>query len=247
MQILTAGKRGSNVGTTSNAYDCRCSNWWDGWGVDEQSQASNCEVRLCGDEKKLSRREFFFAPTSSFPSLSFTLIIHPPSKIARLPFSPLPRQSAMKTDKAIDEEEFKKNLKKPLVKVSNIQQVSTCFVVLDHPPLKVLSLEITWSHSLLLNYSLLSSSIWFPTIQYSDLPTEMGNDVVDIATMAIDKFQSTNDYESASALIKNSLDKKFGPSWQCAVGEGFGFDISCQQKYLLHLYYGKVGILCYKS
>jgi len=49
----------------------------------------------------------------------------------------------MKTDKAIDEEEFKKNLKKPLVKVSNIQQVSTCFVVLDHPPLKVLSLEIT--------------------------------------------------------------------------------------------------------
>ncbi|KAL7448717.1 hypothetical protein ACHAWC_000864 [Mediolabrus comicus] len=86
-----------------------------------------------------------------------------------------------------------------------------------------------------------------PLVKYSDLPTEMGNDVVDIATMAIDKFQSTNDYESASALIKNSLDKKFGPSWQCAVGEGFGFDISCQQKYLLHLYYGKVGILCYKS
>jgi hypothetical protein len=79
------------------------------------------------------------------------------------------------------------------------------------------------------------------------MPTEMGSDAVDIATMAIDKFQSTNDYESASALIKNSLDKKFGPSWQCAVGEGFGFDISCQQKYLLHLYYGKVGVLCYKS
>jgi len=209
------------------------------------NQASNCEVRLCGDEKKLSRREFFFAPTSSFPSLSFTLIcIH---RRLCLSLHYHQKQSAMKTDKAIDEEEFKKNLKKPLVKVSNIQQVSTCFMVLDHPPLKVLSLEITWSHSLLLNYSLLSSSIWFPTIQYSDLPTEMGNDVVDIATMAIDKFQSTNDYESASALIKNSLDKKFGPSWQCAVGEGFGFDISCQQKYLLHLYYGKVGILCYKS
>ena len=83
--------------------------------------------------------------------------------------------------------------------------------------------------------------------KYSDMPTEMGNDAVDIATMAIDKFQSTNDYESASTLIKNSLDKKFGPSWQTVVGEGFGFDISCQQKYLLHLYYGKVGVLCYKS
>ena len=83
--------------------------------------------------------------------------------------------------------------------------------------------------------------------QYSDMPTEMGNEAVEVCTMALDKFQSSRDYEGASVLIKNTLDKKFGNSWNCAVGEGFGFDISCQQKYLLHLYYGKVGILCYKS
>lgn len=53
-------------------------------------------------------------------------------------------------------------------------------------------------------------------------------------------------YEGASVLIKNTLDKKFGASWQCAVGEGFGFDISCQQRYLLHVYYGKVSILEWK-
>ena len=100
----------------------------------------------------------------------------------------------------------------------------------------------TWR--LILSSTLLTQ---LPSWKYSDMPTEMGNDAVDIATMAIDKFQSTNDYESASTLIKNSLDKKFGPSWQSVVGEGFGFDISCQQKYLLHLYYGKVGVLCYKS
>ena len=79
------------------------------------------------------------------------------------------------------------------------------------------------------------------------MPTEMGNEAVEVCTMALDKFQSNRDYEGASVLIKNTLDKKFGAAWQCAVGEGFGFDISCQQKFLLHLYYGKVGILCYKS
>lgn len=108
------------------------------------------------------------------------------------------------------------------------------------------------------------------------MPTEMGNEAVEVCTMALDKFQASHDYEGASVLIKNTLDKKFGASWQCAVGEGFGtsgdmlhflvsqcfleaskmpsfsstiflgFDISCQQKFLLHLYYGKVGILCYK-
>ena len=79
------------------------------------------------------------------------------------------------------------------------------------------------------------------------MPTEMGNEAVEVCTTTLDKFQANRDYEGASAAIKNTLDKKFGPSWQCAIGEGFGFDISCQQKFLLHLYYGKVAVLCYKS
>lgn len=83
--------------------------------------------------------------------------------------------------------------------------------------------------------------------QYSDMPTEMGNEIVEICTSALDKFLLNRDYEGASTAIKNTLDKKFGPSWQCAIGECFGFDVSCQQKFLLHIYYGKVGILCYKS
>lgn len=35
--------------------------------------------------------------------------------------------------------------------------------------------------------------------------------------MAIDNFQAALDYEAASVLIKNTLDEKFGSSWQCAV------------------------------
>jgi len=145
--------------------------------------------------------------------------------------------AATKKPDTIDEEEFKKYLLKPLVKVSNA----------SHPyPLHYIRFVSSKRVALIL-HDILFSPLLRSVLKYSDMPTEMGNDAVDIATMAIDKFLSTNDYESASALIKNSLDKKFGPSWQCAVGEGIGFDISCQQKYLLHMYYGKVGVLCYKS
>lgn len=86
-----------------------------------------------------------------------------------------------------------------------------------------------------------------PLIKYSDMKTEMGNEVVEICTMALDKFQSSSDYENAAVFIKNSLDKKFEPTWQVGVGEGFGFDISCTRENVIHLYYGKIGVLCYKS
>ena len=101
------------------------------------------------------------------------------------------------------------------------------------------------------------------------MPTEMGGEAVEIITMAVDKFQANKNYEVSSSnenehwslqaltsfccviqasaqLIKNTMDKKFGLTWHCVVGEGFGFEITCQRKYLLHIYYGKAGILCYK-
>ncbi|EJK49333.1 hypothetical protein THAOC_31799 [Thalassiosira oceanica] len=83
--------------------------------------------------------------------------------------------------------------------------------------------------------------------EYSDMPGELGNEMIEICTMAMDKFVAKRDYEGASTLIKNTLDKKFGPSFQVVVGEGYAFDVSCQRSYLLHIYYGKVGILVYKS
>ncbi|KAL9187816.1 hypothetical protein ACHAXT_006194 [Thalassiosira profunda] len=86
-----------------------------------------------------------------------------------------------------------------------------------------------------------------PLIKYSDCPQEMGTEAVEMITTALDKFQATRDYEAASMLIKQTLDKKFGQSWEVVVGEAFAFDISCQQRFLLHLYYGKTGVLCYKS
>jgi dynein light chain 4 len=52
--------------------------------------------------------------------------------------------------------------------------------------------------------------------------------------------------QGAAQLIKNTMDKKFGSTWHCIIGEGYGFDISCERRYLLHVYYGNIGILCYK-
>ena len=46
--------------------------------------------------------------------------------------------------------------------------------------------------------------------------------------------------------MKSTLDKKFGASWQCCIGEGFGFDITYQEKNMQYIFYGNVGILVYK-
>ena len=47
-------------------------------------------------------------------------------------------------------------------------------------------------------------------------------------------------------MIKEAMDKKYGPQWHCAIGEGFGFDITYQQPNMIYVYYGKIGILLYK-
>ncbi len=84
------------------------------------------------------------------------------------------------------------------------------------------------------------------SLQFSDMPPEIGNEAVEIISMAVDKFQSTKNYEAAAQMVKNNMDKKFGVSWHCVIGEGFGFNVTCQQSHLLHVYYGQTGILCYK-
>ena len=57
---------------------------------------------------------------------------------------------------------------------------------------------------------------------------EMATESMEVITMAVDKFQNSKSLESAAQLIKTTMDKKFGASWHCAIGEGFGFDITYQ-------------------
>ena len=38
------------------------------------------------------------------------------------------------------------------------------------------------------------------------------------------------------------MDKKFGPTWHCCIGEGFGYDITYNTRNMLMIYYGEVSI-----
>ena len=48
--------------------------------------------------------------------------------------------------------------------------------------------------------------------------------------------------------MKEALEKKFGPTWNVCVGEGFGYDVTYNAKHCLLVYYGeKLGILLFKT
>jgi hypothetical protein len=75
---------------------------------------------------------------------------------------------------------------------------------------------------------------------------EMSLECMEIITMSVDKHAQTKNYEASAQLIKTTMDKKFGAAWHCAIGEGFGFEITYQAKNMIYVYYGSIGILAYK-
>lgn len=97
---------------------------------------------------------------------------------------------------------------------------------------------------------------------------EVGNEAVEIVTMAVDKYLGSQNYEvrvgcprgvaqcahihvlleqAAARLIKETMDKKFGTHWHCCIGEGFGFEVTYQQRNMVYVYYGeKLGVLLFK-
>jgi dynein light chain 4 len=79
-----------------------------------------------------------------------------------------------------------------------------------------------------------------------DMSGEMATECLEIVTMGVDKHMATKNYEAACQLIKQNMDKKFGASWHCAIGEGFGFDITYQSKNMVYVYYGPICIVCFK-
>jgi dynein light chain 4 len=85
-----------------------------------------------------------------------------------------------------------------------------------------------------------------PFLKYNDMTAEVCTETIEIITMAVDKHVPTKNYEAAAHLIKQSMDKKFGTSWHVFIGEGYGFDVSYQQRHMLYLYVGEIGVLVYK-
>jgi dynein light chain 4 len=75
--------------------------------------------------------------------------------------------------------------------------------------------------------------------------TELRSESIDLIISAIDKQQGN--YEAAARSVKEQMDRKFGPTWHCIIGEGFGFEVTYQLKHMLLLYYqGNIAILLFK-
>ncbi|CAM9175930.1 unnamed protein product [Phaeothamnion confervicola] len=86
-----------------------------------------------------------------------------------------------------------------------------------------------------------------PLVKSADMSADQVGEALEVVTMSVDKFVATKNYEAAAAMIANTMDKKFGSSWHCAIGEGFGFDVTYQRFSMVYVFYGQIGILVYKS
>ncbi|PSN44669.1 Dynein light chain 4 [Blattella germanica] len=82
----------------------------------------------------------------------------------------------------------------------------------------------------------------YPLIRHSDMVEEMRGEVMELVVTACEKHAANN--EMAARMIKETMDKKFGPSWHTVVGEGFGFEISYECKNLLYMFFGGNLAIC---
>lgn len=76
---------------------------------------------------------------------------------------------------------------------------------------------------------------------------ELSTECQDVVVMALDKFMEAENWEAASKLIKDTLDKKFGGPWHAMVGKGVGFDCTYQQHFIQLTYYNECSALIFKT
>ena len=95
----------------------------------------------------------------------------------------------------VDENEMTKLMAKPLVKVSSL--------------LRTLLIKIYCIDSSAFQRHALIINSCFSTLKYSDMPTEMGGEAVEIITMALDKFQSNRNYEVSKKIVIVNKNMRF--------------------------------------
>ena len=86
-------------------------------------------------------------------------------------------------------------------------------------------------------------------VKYSDMNDHMNNEAKDFVSTGIEKASGATgvNYQQACQYIKLEMDKQFGPSWHCIMGEGFSFEVTRQAGQTLHMYYaGKIAVLLFK-
>eukprot|EP00892_Ulva_mutabilis_P003812 jgi/Ulvmu1/1802/UM119_0020.1 len=85
----------------------------------------------------------------------------------------------------------------------------------------------------------------YPLVKHCDMTVEMKEEAVDVCITAVEKFP--DEREKCTQMIKDTMDKKFGPAWHVVVGKGFSYDVQYEVKNLLYLFVGGVtGVLLWK-
>ncbi|KAH9582071.1 NUDIX hydrolase domain [Trypanosoma melophagium] len=75
----------------------------------------------------------------------------------------------------------------------------------------------------------------YPLEKMSDMTEEMRAECKEIVVNAIEKHEDS--YELAAKHIKEQMDKKYGASWHCVIGEGFGFEITYEMKHMMYMFH----------
>mmetsp|Transcript_43158 Transcript_43158/g.137837 ORF Transcript_43158/g.137837 Transcript_43158/m.137837 type:complete len:115 (+) Transcript_43158:137-481(+) len=93
----------------------------------------------------------------------------------------------------------------------------------------------------------------YPIIRHTDMVEEVRAEAVELCITAVEKFCGgegglyNRNFEKASQLVKEGMDKKFGGPWQVIFGEGFGFEVQYEVKNLLYMFHaGQIAILLFK-
>ncbi|VVC96628.1 dynein axonemal light chain 4 [Leptidea sinapis] len=82
----------------------------------------------------------------------------------------------------------------------------------------------------------------YPLIRHSDMPEEMRTEAMELSVTACEKFSQNN--ELAARLVKESLDKKFGPAFHVVIGESYGFEITYESSTICYMYFGGNQAVC---
>jgi dynein light chain 4 len=62
------------------------------------------------------------------------------------------------------------------------------------------------------------------------MDAEMKIEACDYIATGIEKSQSGGklDQEAGCKFVKDAMDRQYGPSWHCVMGEGYSFDVTRQ-------------------
>jgi len=87
-------------------------------------------------------------------------------------------------------------------------------------------------------------------IRDTDMIPEMQVEVQDIIISGVENNTGQTGFnaEAGAKYIKENLDRKFGPSWHCVIGEGYAVDVTMQKKSMMFMFYnGNLATLVFKS